>query len=345
MDSAAPHWPGLITLDMKTLLRLLTTTLLLSTAQAVDIVVMVGAPGEEEYGKAFLAAADAWEAAAKKGEVAAKIIGREESGTLDLTALEQTLEKADVESSAPLWIVLLGHGTFDGREARFNLRGKDLRAAQLNTWLDRFKRPVAIINCSASSAPFIKKLAKAERVIMTATKSGSEDSYARFGEYLAKAINNPDADIDRDGGTSLLEAFLAASKGVEEFYEKEGRIKTEEAIVDDNGDGFGTPATWFRGVRATKKPKDDAQPDGLRAHQFHLVPSAADRDLSPAVRQERDALEARLFALRERRDKMKEEDYFRELEAIARMLATLYQEAKEAPEPKPDSVPEEPASE
>lgn len=334
---------------MKTIFSLLVTLLAITTSQAVDMVIMVGAPGEEEYGKAFIAAADAWEVAAKEGEVPAKIIGREDTGTLDLTTLEQSLQEATAESSAPLWIVLLGHGTFDGREARFNLKGKDLSATQLGKWLDRFKRPIAIINCSASSAPFIKKLAKANRVIMTATKSGSEDSYARFGEHLAKAINNPDADIDRDGGTSLLEAFLAASKGVDEFYEKEGRIRTEEAIVDDNGDGFGTPATWFRGVRATKKAKDDAKPDGLRAHQFHLVPSAADRNLSTEVRQQRDELEARLFTLRERRNKMKEEDYFRQMEVIALQLAALYQKAKEKEEgeeePDPDPAPDAPAVE
>ena len=265
------------------------------------------------------------------------MIGRKDTGTLDLRTLEEAIGKANDAETRPLWIVLLGHGTFDGREAKFNLRGQDLSAGQLAEWLNDCKRPVAIINSSASSAPFIRKLSKAGRVVMTATKSGSEDSYARFGEHLAKAINAPEADLDRDGGTSLLEAFLAASKNVAEFYEKEGRIATEQAIVDDNGDGFGTPASWFRGVRAVRKAKDGAALDGLRAHQFHLVPSPADRALSPELRQRRDALEAELFALRANKDTMPEENYFLALERIARQLAELYrtgsEETSDAPDP------------
>jgi hypothetical protein len=301
---------------------------------SADLIVVVGAPGTEEFGKAFESAAEAWEKAGEQGGASVTLIGREDHGTLDLKILEKSIADSGAEGPLPLWIVLLGHGTFDGREAKFNLRGKDLSAVQLAEWLSEFKRPVAIINSSASSAPFIKKLTKPGRVVMTATKSGSEDSYARFGEHLANAINAPEADLDRDGATSLLEAFLAASKGVEEFYEKEGRIATEQAIIDDNGDGFGTPAAWFRGVRAVKKAKDDAKPDGLRAHQFHLVPSAADLELSPGVRERRDALEAELFALRARKDSMDEDAYFLALERIALQLAALYhQETEDSPDP------------
>ncbi len=292
--------------------------------RSAELIVVIGAPGREEFGKAFAAAAAAWEAAGKKGGASVTVIGRDESGTLDVKNLETAIAASGAEGSLPLWIVLLGHGTFDGRDAKFNLRGKDLQAADLACWLQDFKRPLAIINSSASSAPFIKKLTKPGRVVMTATKSGSEDSYARFGEHLAGSINSPAADLDRDGATSLLEAFLAASKEVEEFYEKEGRIKTEQALVDDNGDGFGTPAAWFRGVRAVKKAKDDAALDGLRAHQFHLVPSPADQALSPEVRRRRDALEAEIFALRARKKSMEEAAYFQALESLARQLARLY---------------------
>lgn len=299
---------------------------------SADLLVVVGAPGTEEFGKAFEAAAKAWEGAGQRGEASVTVIGREAKGSQDLAKLEESITKTGPTGSVPLWIVLLGHGTFDGREAKFNLRGKDLTATQLSAWLEEFTRPIAIINCSASSAPFIKKLTKTGRVMITGTKSGSEDSYARFGEHLAQSINASEADLDRDGGTSLLEAFLAAAKGVEEFYEKEGRIATEQSLIDDNGDGFGTPAAWFRGVRAVRKAKDDAELDGLRAHQFHLVPSEADRNLSPEVRKERDALETQIFALRAKKDSMEETAYYQALEKIARQLAKLYE-----PEPKPES--------
>jgi hypothetical protein len=307
-------------------------------APAADLIVVSGAPGTEEFGKSFQAAARAWESAATQGEATATVIGLDNAGTLDVKRLESAIRDAGADSPLPLWIVLIGHGTFDGREAKFNLRGQDVSAAEMAEWLKDFTRPVAIVNCSASSAPFLKTLSKPGRVIVTATKSGSEDSYARFGEHLAATIHSPDADLDRDGGTSLLEAFLAASKGVEEFYEKEGRIATEQALLDDNGDGFGTPAEWFRGVRAVKKAKDDAEPDGVRAHQFHLVPSEADRELAPEVRRQRDELESQLLALRTKKDSMEEEAYYRALEEIARQLAALYHPDAIAPEnADPDS--------
>lgn len=302
---------------------------LIGTAiSAADLVVVVGAPGTEEFGRAFEAAADAWVEAGKRGEAKVTVIGRTEVTGRDLQELEESLRPMVEASAGPLWIVLLGHGTFDGRVAKFNLRGPDLSAETLSGWLDGCERQVAVINCSASSAPFLKKLSAAGRTIVTATKSGSEDSYARFGEFLARTIDSPEADLDRDGATSLLEGFLAAAKGVEEFYVREGRISTEEALIDDNGDGLGTPADWFRGVRAVKSAKDGAEPDGLRAHQFHLVPSEAERKLPDALREERNALEDELYALRARKETVEEAAYLIELERILTALAKLYQRAE-----------------
>jgi hypothetical protein len=279
--------------------------------------VVVGVPGTPEYGEVFARSAQAWQAAADEGGAAvSKIDG--------LAPLEEKVTALAKSGSAPLWIVLIGHGTFDGREAKFNLRGEDLTAAMLAGWLEGSERPISVINTSASSAPFIKKISAEGRVVVTATKSGSEDSYARFGEFFAASINSPDADIDQDGGTSLLEAFLSAAKQVQEFYEKEGRIATEQALLDDNGDGFGTPASWFRGTRAIKSAKDGSAPDGLRAHQWHLVPTEAERNLPDELRRQRDGLEGELFALRARKKSMDEEKYFAELDRIACALAKIY---------------------
>jgi hypothetical protein len=297
---------------------------------ATDLVVVVGAPGAEEFGEAFAEAAAQWKIAGEQGGAAVTMIGREDDGGGDLRNLRDAMAGLDPESSDPLWIVLLGHGTFDGREAKFNLRGEDLGAVALGDMLKETTRPVAVINTSSSSAPFVAALSKENRVIVTATKSGFEDSFTRFGGFLAGAIVAREADIDQDGATSLVEAFIAASKQVEEFYEKEGRIATEEALLDDNGDGRGTPADWFRGVRATKTAKDGAEPDGFRAHQFHLVPSEEERRLPPEVRRRRDALEQELLGLRARKDEMPEDEYYRKLEEIARRLASLYAATEDA---------------
>jgi len=227
-----------------------------------------------------------------------------------------------------LWLVLIGHGTFDGKEAKFNLRGPDCSASELAGWLQPFHRPVAVVNTASASGPFINKLSAPGRVVITATRSGNENNYARFGQYLAEAITDPEADLDKDGQTSLLEAFLIASRRVGEFYQLEGRLATEHALLDDNGDGLGTPADWFRGIRAVKKAKDGAALDGVRAHQFHLIRNEAERNLPPAVRLKRDELELEIARLREAKNQMDEDGYYSSLEKLLLQMARLYERAE-----------------
>jgi hypothetical protein len=153
-------------------------------------------------------------------------------------------------------------------------RGPDVSEAELAEWLRPVTRPLALINTSSASAPFLAKLAGRNRVVVTSTRSGNEQNYARFGRFLAAAITDAAADLDRDGQVSLLEAYLAASQRTAEFYAGAMRLATEHALLDDNGDGLGTPADWFEGVRATRQAKEGAAVDGPRAHQFHLIRSA-----------------------------------------------------------------------
>jgi hypothetical protein len=112
---------------------------------------------------------------------------------------------------------------------------------------------------------------------------------------------------------------------VDEFYKESGRLATEHALLDDNGDGLGTPADWFVGVRAVKKAADGKSVDGVRANQMHLVRSANEQELSPELRAQRDALEAQLSALRDRKAQMKEDDYYDQLEKILVSIAKLYE--------------------
>jgi hypothetical protein len=294
------------------------------------VIVVVGAAGEEEYGKDFGKWAELWEKAAAKANANHRVIGLAPTNEVqDLSLLKQALHDEPKEAASELWLVFIGHGTFDGKEAKFNLRGPDLSATELADWLKPFHRPVAVINCASSSSPFINKLSAPGRVIVTATRSGYEQNYTRFGQYIASAITDPAADLDKDGQTSLLEAFVMASRRVAEFYETEGRLATEHALLDDNGDGQGTPADWFRGVRAVKKAADGASADGLRAHQFHLLRSESERDMPPELRARRDELELALGHLRASREKLGEQEYYERLEHLLMDLAKLYSGQKE----------------
>jgi hypothetical protein len=290
------------------------------------ILIVVGAAGEEEYGKKFEQWAKQWEAAAQQAQANALTVGLEPPPrTNDLEQLKTVLQQQPIDSPLELWLVLLGHGTFDGKEAKFNLRGPDLSATELGNLLQALRRPVALIDASSSSAPFLKSLSAPGRVVITATRSGYEQNFARFGQFISEAIADPAADLDKDGQTSLLEAFLMASRRTAEWYQTEGRLASEHALLDDNGDGLGTPADWFRGVRATKKAADGATLDGLRAHQFHLLRSAQEQELPTEARARRDELELAIGRLRESKARLGEGDYYRELEELLLELARLYQ--------------------
>jgi len=298
-----------------------------ASVDGTTVLVVVGAAGETEYGEAFATAAHHWEKAAEQAGAKHLAIGRADPGKAsDLDQLRQAIDAEPKEGTGQLWIVFIGHGTFDGKEAKFNLRGPDLTASDLALWLQPFHRPLAIIDTSSSSAPFLSKLTGPRRVVITATRSGFEQNYARFGQYLAEAIGDPQADLDKDGETSLLEAFLSASARLAEFYKTEGRLATEHPLIDDNGDGLGTPPDWFHGVRAYKKAKDGATPDGPLAQQFVLVHSAAERKLPPAVRERRDELELALAKLRDAKATLTEDEYYRRLELLLLDLARLYEQ-------------------
>lgn len=294
------------------------------------VVLVVGAEGSADYGPQLAAWAERWEAAAEEGGAALRRVGPgapagEEPPESDKARLQALLGSIAPEGAAPLWLVLLGHGTFDGASAKFNLRGPDVSARELAAWLEPVQRPTAVVVCAAASGPFLNRLSRPGRVVVTAARSGEEYSWSRFGEYFAAAIADEDADLDKDGQTSLLEAFLVASAGVAEFYESAARLASEHALLDDNGDGLGTPASWFRGVRCTREAKDGRIADGVRAHQLCLVPSASERALPPEMRAERDALELEVEALRSRKGEMGEEEYYSRLELVLLRLARLYE--------------------
>ena len=117
--------------------------------------------------------------------------------------------------------------------------------------------------------------------------------------------------------SAILEAFRHASKLAAEFYEKEERISTEHALIEDNGDGVGTRSEIFSGDTKDRK-------DGKRADQISLVLSEEEMKLSDAQRQKRDELEQKLEALKARRTEMKEELYYSDLEALLRDIAKVY---------------------
>lgn len=327
---------------------LMTCALLLAPADEITaaekadvaVIVVVGEPGEAKYAELFTQWADRWQTAAKQSNANLVTIGLDDAKQEDGAQLEEAVAGLVKEPPQSLWLVLIGHGTFDGKKAKFNLRGPDITATELAETLAPLSCRMAIINCASASGPFVSKLSGPDRVVITSTQSGFEYNFARFGEFLSQAISDNSGDLDKDGQTSLLEAWLAAAKQTQTYYENQSQLATEHALLDDNGDGKGTPADWFRGIYVNKTSKDGALPDGTLANQFVLIPSEDESQLSAEAIQQRDELEHQLAELRQKRSEFSEEDYLARLQEILVPLAKIYQVGENSE----DTTPEEESS-
>ena len=290
-------------------------------APQAHIIVVVGASGLVEYEQPFREWAARWQSVAEAVNAQCEVIGvQAESDPCDLNRLTSSIAH-QVKVGGDLWLIFIGHGTYSVSQAKFNLRGPDLSAEALTEQLKANSNRVILIQCASSSGPFLNSVSGKNRIVLTATKSGSEVNYARFGDYLSTAINDPVADLDHDHQVSLLEAFISASGRTTMFYETENRLATEHALIDDNGDSKGTPATFFRGIRPIKRAKDNAAVDGRLAAR--LILSSLDElpQLTPTQLANRDALEAQLDVLRETKNAIDSDEYYSQLEEIMIGLA------------------------
>ena len=294
------------------------------------VMIITGAGGEEEYTELF----------AEWGESLAKAFAGNAAEMVHITnkpedigarkTIESTLKKWVEKSDSEIWILLVGHGTFDGKAAKFNLVGNDASDADFKHWLKLHRGPLVFINTSSCSAPFIRSLSGPNRVVATATKSGYEQNFCRFGGYMAAALGQAGADLDKDGAVSVLEAFLIASRQAGEFYRENDRLVSENALLDDNGDGMGTPADWFRGVRTQKKAKGKSSADGKLSRLVFPVIPPAEKDIPAPLRKKRLAAEAKIETLRSLKKTLEVEIYYRDLEKLFLELAATNDEIETA---------------
>lgn len=314
------------------------------------LTVIVGAPGEDGYGEMFNEWAARWKRTAQTANVRFQQIGGDTSGKAsdtnpndessnDFDRIEDHLAELAARPPKSAWIVLIGHGTFDGQLARFNLVGRDVTANQLAGWTKAIDCPLVIVNCAAASGPFINAISGDGRTVATATKNGSEQNFARFGDALSRAVESNQVDFDKDGQTSLLEALVEAVKETQAYYQNDGRLETEHALIDDNGDGRGTRIDWFQGVRisANKSAKTN-QLDGQVARDLVLIPSESLISLTEIQQQRRDEIERQLAQLRMSRPKPIDEKYLSKIEQLLIELAEIYAAASEAKAPSAEET-------
>jgi hypothetical protein len=229
--------------------------------------------------------------------------------------------KSQLDANNVLFVFLIGHGSFDGKEAKFNLVGPDLSASEYNVLLSSLPtRRVVVFNMASASGEFIKSLAAKGRIVVTATRSGQETNATRFTGFFITALNAADADTDQDGHISVLEAFVYANRLTEDFYKRAGRLATEHALIDDNGDGVG-------------HDKLEAG-EGLVARATYLdslsVDEAAATAATGRLMKERTRLEGEIEQLIARKANMPEAEYEATLERLFIELAKVNRSIKQA---------------
>jgi hypothetical protein len=227
--------------------------------------------------------------------------------------------KSAANADSLVVIVLIGHGSFDNQQAKFNLVGPDLSAKDYATLINTLpNKRVVFVNCSSSSGEFIKPLSAAGRIVITATRSGNEQNATVFAEHFIAGLTDGAADADKNGRISVLEAFNYAIKVTADWYKEKNRLATEHALIDDNGDGVGhEEATGGDGNLAKIVYLDSKQ----------IEEAAGDVEIGRLIK-ERQRLEEEIEKLKARKSDMKQEDYDAELERLLVELAKVNQEIK-----------------
>ena len=204
-------------------------------------------------------------------------------------------------------LILIGHGTFDGVEYKFNLPGPDVSAAELAAWCDRIpaKRQL-VVNTTSASGGSIAALDRPGRAVIAATKTGTEKNATVFARYWIEALRDPTSDVNKNDAISAMEAFDYAAAKTAAFYDSQKRLATEHAVFEDTGK--------HESVRAASAETGE----GLFLSNFTLVRlgSAQKAFSDPAKREllaKKEELEQRIDTLKYQKAAMAPDDYTQQL--------------------------------
>jgi hypothetical protein len=212
-------------------------------------------------------------------------------------------------------LMLIGHGSYDGVEYKFNIPGPDITGAELAALLDRLPATrQLVVNMTSSSGSSVEFLRKPNRVVIAATKTGSEKNATIFARYWAEALRDPAADADKNESVSALEAFRFAERKTQEAFDTQKRLATEHAVLEDTGKGEGEHA-----------PSTD-NGEGRLAAAFPVVrlganaAAASDPNKQPLL-QKKEQIEQAIDQLKYAKAAMPADDYKKQLTQLLLELA------------------------
>jgi hypothetical protein len=202
-------------------------------------------------------------------------------------------------ASDRLAVYLIGHGSYDEYEYKFNIAGPDLTGGDLAEALNELPGGnQLIVNTSSASGALADALMNDERMLILATRSGVERHATKFGNYFALALSDPGADLDKNQVVSAGEAYRFAERQVDDYFERNGQLATEHSRMEgDRTDQFN-----LAGLSVSRPSQDD--------------------DVLTDLVARRDLLNGQLDELRLSRDKMTADDY---QSALLQLLLELAQ--------------------
>jgi hypothetical protein len=299
------------------------------------LLIVVGLAGDPDHGKTFhkwgTTLAQASERLGVAPENLAYLVDAPAEGDEKVTgrATKEEVAKAlqgfgaRAGADDVVFVVLIGHGSYDGRSAKFNMPGPDMTGADFNALLAKLPtKQIVFVNTASASGPFVAELSGPSRTVVTATRNGAEQYATLFGGFFIDALVSDAADVDKNKRVSVLEAFQFAKAEVVKAYEREGLLSTEHALLDDNGDKDGS-----QDPGATGKDGRVANIVSLGAVGGDTLPS------DPKVRAlylERRDLERRVESLRLLKESMEPARYSSELEKLVTAIALKTREIRTA---------------
>lgn len=286
---------------------------------ATYYVVVAGLGGEPDYEQRFTAAANDLDKAFKAQGPASHVYTL--SGANATAArVREIVSKVAREAKADddFVLILIGHGSFDNVDYKFNLVGPDLSATELATLCDRIPaRRQLVVDTTSSSGGAVAAIEHPGRAVIAATKSGTEKNATVFARYWVEALQDPAADTDKSDSVSALEAFNYATKKTAAFYDSQKRLATEHAVFNDlgrgepvreSGNGQGTLLSSFTVLRIGQNQQ------------------AANNPAKLALLQQKEELEQKIDTLKYQKAAMDPADYKKQLTDALLKLASVQQE-------------------
>jgi hypothetical protein len=206
---------------------------------ATYYVIVSGLGGEPDYDQRFTASAKDLDRIFKAEGAAAHVTtlsGQDATAAKLRDALTAVARDAKAEDDFAL--ILIGHGSYDGVEYKFNFVGPDMTAAQIAALCDKIaSRRQLVVDTTSSSGGAVQAFQRPGRAVIAATKSGTEKNATVFARYWVEAFQDPSADTDHSDSVSAMEAFIYAARKTAAFYDSQKRLATEHAVFNDTGAG------------------------------------------------------------------------------------------------------------